>query len=213
MRLEVTFKTNNAPNIVRPDILPYFRLFSQNIIARVWGRVFGVPRSSVHIWCEHPNWVRGRPCSARCTKSACERRDACGWGARQNVWYIRTLLGIRRGSESTLHKLIVREFPLMYQQSMDSIRLFAERSSHSRMLFALPQEYVYIERSHRFRMPRLRSDVNTALLLEFIEVYRSGTVCTHCLTSVYSPLCNVFFRGSFSLLELFCNLFPLFFLF
>ncbi len=47
------------------------------------------------------------------------------------------LFGIRRGSESTLHKRIVREFPLMYRQWTDSIRLFAERSSHSRMLFAL----------------------------------------------------------------------------
>ncbi len=51
----------------------------------------------------------------------------------------------------------------MYRQSTDSIRLFAERSSHGRMLFASPQEYVYIECSHRFRMPRSRSDVNTAL--------------------------------------------------
>ncbi len=45
----------------------------------------------------------------------------------------------------------------MYQQSTDSIRLFAERSSHSRMLFASPREYVYIEHSHRFCMPRSRS--------------------------------------------------------
>ncbi len=51
----------------------------------------------------------------------------------------------------------------MNQQSMESIRLFAERSSHSRMLFASSLEYVYIERSHRFCMPRLRFDVNMAL--------------------------------------------------
>ncbi len=49
------------------------------------------------------------------------------------------------------------QFPLMYRQSMGSIRLFAERSSHSRMLFASPQKYVYIERSHHFRMPHSRS--------------------------------------------------------
>ncbi len=60
-------------------------------------------------------------------------------------------------------KRIVREFPLMYRQSTDSIWLFAERSLHSRMLVASPQEYVYIERSHRFRMPRLRSDVNVSI--------------------------------------------------
>ncbi len=45
---------------------------------------------------------------------------------------------------------------LMYQQSTDSIRLFAECSSHSRILFASTQKYVYIEHSHRFRMPRSR---------------------------------------------------------
>ncbi len=46
---------------------------------------------------------------------------------------------------------------VMYRQLTDSIRLFAERSSHSQMLFASPHEYVYIGRSHHLRMPRLRS--------------------------------------------------------
>ncbi len=29
--------------------------------------------------------------------------DICGQEARQNIWYIRTLFGICRGSELTLH--------------------------------------------------------------------------------------------------------------
>ncbi len=49
-------------------------------------------------------------------------------------------------------KRIVREFPLMYRQSTDNIRLFTERSSHSRMLFALPQEYVRIIFACRIRV-------------------------------------------------------------
>ncbi len=53
-------------------------------------------------------------------------------------------------------KPIVCKFLLKYQQSADSIWLFAECSSHSRMLFASPQEYVYIECSHHFCMPHSR---------------------------------------------------------
>ncbi len=34
------------------------------------------------------------------------------------------MFGVRRGSELTLHKRIVREFPLMYRQSTDTIRLW-----------------------------------------------------------------------------------------
>ncbi len=79
-------------------------------------------------------------------RSECERNDTCGLEARQNVWYIRTLFGIRRGSKSTIHKCIVCEFPLMYQKSTDNVQLFAECSSHSRMLFASPRLHVYIER-------------------------------------------------------------------
>ncbi len=59
-------------------------------------------------------------------------------------------------------KHIVCEFLLKYRHLADSIRLFAECSSHSRMLFASPQEYIYIERSHHFCMPCSRSDVNAA---------------------------------------------------
>ncbi len=67
---------------------------------------------------------------------------------------------------------IVREFPLMYRQSRDSIWLFAEHLSHSQMLFALSQEYVYIERSHRFRMPHSCS-VRVRVLLAFAFCSRS----------------------------------------
>ncbi len=49
-------------------------------------------------------------------------------------------------------KRIACEFLLKYQHLANSIRLFAEHSSHSRMLFASPQEYDYIERLHRFCM-------------------------------------------------------------
>ncbi len=38
--------------------------------------------------------------------------DTCGREVRQNVWYIHILIGIRRGSESTLHKRVVCEFSL-----------------------------------------------------------------------------------------------------
>ncbi len=48
-------------------------------------------------------------CKARFT---CEHE--CGRVARQNVWYIRTLFGIRQGSKSTLHKRIVCEFSFDY---------------------------------------------------------------------------------------------------
>ncbi len=91
--------------------------------------------------------------------SACEWNvnDACGREPRQNVWYIRTLFGIRRGSESTLHKRIVCEFLLMYRRSTDRIRLFAECSSHSWMLFTSPRWHIYIERSLHFWMSCSRS--------------------------------------------------------
>ncbi len=58
--------------------------------------------------------------------------------------------------KTSTSKRIVCEFLLKYRHLVDSIRLFTEHSSHSRKLFASPQEYVYIERSHRFRMPRSR---------------------------------------------------------
>ncbi len=63
---------------------------------------------------------------------------ACEQEPRMNVWYICTLFDIRQGSEYTLHKCIVCEFPLMYRQLTDSIWSFAKRLSHSRMLFASP---------------------------------------------------------------------------
>ncbi len=62
--------------------------------------------------------------------------NACGREARQNVWYIRTLFGIRWGSELTIRKCTVCEFLVVYRQSTDSILLLAKHSSHSQMLFA-----------------------------------------------------------------------------
>ncbi len=48
--------------------------------------------------------------------------------------------------------------------------LFAECSSHSRMVFTSPQEYIYIERSHRFCMPHF--DVNGALKLFYTMIHK-----------------------------------------
>ncbi len=73
-----------------------------------------------------------------------------------------SLPNVKKKMTST-SKRILCEFLLKYRHLADSIRLFAECSSHSWMLFASPQEYIYIERSHRFRMPHSRSDVNAAL--------------------------------------------------
>ncbi len=78
--------------------------------------------------------------------------DICGQEARQDIWYIRTLFIIHRGSESTLHKHIVCELSLNFWQSTDSIRLFTEHSSHSQLLFASPRQHIYIEWWLRFRM-------------------------------------------------------------
>ncbi len=77
-------------------------------------------------------------------------------------------------------KRIVCEFLLKYRHLADCIWLFAKRSSHIRMLFASLQEYVYIERSHRFRMQcsRSRSDVNAALLFVITLVRRLVSVAS-----------------------------------
>ncbi len=75
---------------------------------------------------------------------------------------------------TSISKRIVCEFLLKYRHLADSIWLFAKRSSNSRMLFASPQEYVYIKCSHHFRMPHSHSNVNAALHL-------SSSVLKRCL--------------------------------
>ncbi len=56
-----------------------------------------------------------------------------------------------------ISKHIVRKFPLTYQQSMDSGRLFVKCLLHSQMLFALPRYHVYIKRSLCFHISQSHS--------------------------------------------------------
>ncbi len=95
--------------------IKYFYFITENRPGMIWKTL----KPHTHI----PN--KRRMNTIVCLKPAlhlnANANNACGREVKQNVWYIRTLFGIRRGSQSTLHKRIVCEFPLMYRQPTDSV--------------------------------------------------------------------------------------------
>ncbi len=64
--------------------------------------------------------------------------DTCGGQARPMYSTFVHCLAFAEAANRP-HECIVCEFPLMYRQSTDSIRLFAEHSSHNQMLLASPR--------------------------------------------------------------------------